>query len=201
MLGIMVQDLHRVGIINMQQCSTSEQHADLMTKVLNRLTHQTNMNALGFMSLAQYHATDGGSLVGPRRHSTTWWDAILANPIAFSQRSMGATRLELSLASVPLSLLKEAEIIFTWSCSPNGSLQTGPAPLVYSCAVISGTGSGSGSGSGSANGSRGTGFGSSPGGIGCLIGLRGRLVEVGRPENAQQQKFARLRPASYAADH
>jgi len=57
----MVQELHRLGIIDMRQCSTSEQQADLMTKALDRLKLQANLHALGFMSLAQFHATYGGS--------------------------------------------------------------------------------------------------------------------------------------------
>ena len=55
----MVQELHRLGIINMRQCSTSEQQADLMTKALDRPKLQANLHALGFMSLAQFHTTYG----------------------------------------------------------------------------------------------------------------------------------------------
>ena len=57
----MLQEPHRLGIIDMRQCSTSEQQADLMTKALDRLKLQANLHALGFMSLAQFHATYGGS--------------------------------------------------------------------------------------------------------------------------------------------
>ena len=56
----MVQELHRLGIIDMQLCSTDEQQADLMTKALDRSKLQANLHALGFMSLAQFHATYGG---------------------------------------------------------------------------------------------------------------------------------------------
>ena len=56
----MVQELHRLGVIDMRQCSTSEQQADLMTKALDRSKLQANLYALGFMSLAQFHATYGG---------------------------------------------------------------------------------------------------------------------------------------------
>ena len=57
----MVQELHRLGIIDMRHCSTSEQQADLMTKALDQVKLQANLLSLGFMSLAQFRATYGGS--------------------------------------------------------------------------------------------------------------------------------------------
>ena len=56
----MVQELHRLGIVDMRQCTTSEQQADLLTKALDRIKLQANLHSLGFMSKAQFHATYGG---------------------------------------------------------------------------------------------------------------------------------------------
>ena len=56
----MVQELHRLGIIDMRQCTTSEQQADLLTKALDRIKLQANLHFLGFMSRALVHATYGG---------------------------------------------------------------------------------------------------------------------------------------------
>ena len=57
----MVQEAHRLGIIDMRHCSTREQQADLMTKALDQAKLQANLLSLGFMSLAQFRATYGGS--------------------------------------------------------------------------------------------------------------------------------------------
>ena len=56
----MVQELHRLGVIDMRQCSTSEQQADLMTKALDQVKLKANLLSLGFMSLAQFRAIYGG---------------------------------------------------------------------------------------------------------------------------------------------
>ena len=57
----MVQEAHRLGIINMLHCSTREQQADLMTRALDQVKLQANLLSLGFMPLAQFRATYGGS--------------------------------------------------------------------------------------------------------------------------------------------
>jgi hypothetical protein len=57
----MVQELHRLGIIDMRQCSSNEQQADLMTKALDQVKLKANLLSLGFMSLAQFRAIYGGS--------------------------------------------------------------------------------------------------------------------------------------------
>jgi hypothetical protein len=57
----MFQELHRLGIIDMRHCSTNEQQADLMTKAPYQVKLEANLLSLGFMSLAQFRATYGGS--------------------------------------------------------------------------------------------------------------------------------------------
>ncbi len=56
-----VQDLHRLGIIVTLHYATSVQQADLMTKALDQVKLKANLLSLGFMSLAQFRATYGGS--------------------------------------------------------------------------------------------------------------------------------------------
>ncbi len=51
-----VQELYRLGIIDMCQWSTIEQQADLMTKALDQVKLKANLLSLGFMSLAQFRA-------------------------------------------------------------------------------------------------------------------------------------------------
>jgi hypothetical protein len=57
----MVHELHRLGIIDMRHCSTSEQEADLMTKALDQVKFKANVISPGLISLAQCRATHGGS--------------------------------------------------------------------------------------------------------------------------------------------
>ncbi len=57
----MVQEVHRLGVIDMRYCSPSEQRADLVTKPLEQVKLQANLLSLAFMSLPQFCATYGGS--------------------------------------------------------------------------------------------------------------------------------------------
>ena len=54
-----VRELQQLNIIDMRQCSTDQQQADLTTKALDAGKLATNLAALGFMSAAQFHAKYG----------------------------------------------------------------------------------------------------------------------------------------------
>ena len=54
-----VRELQQLNIIDMRQCSTDQQQADLTTKALDAGKLASNLAALGFMSAAQFHAKYG----------------------------------------------------------------------------------------------------------------------------------------------
>ena len=54
-----VRELQQLNIIDVRQCTTDKQQADLMTKALDPGKLNMNLWALSFMSIEQFHAKYG----------------------------------------------------------------------------------------------------------------------------------------------
>ena len=54
-----VQELQQLNIIDVRQCTTDKQQADLMTKALDPGKLTINLSALSFISIEQFHAKYG----------------------------------------------------------------------------------------------------------------------------------------------